>query len=90
MKRAFVLGLILCTGCATTSQIVPYGKDTYLVNAEDVWGTNSTGNLAVRALEQANIFCAKQNKIVQTINAEQRGNVWVGTSSNLIFTCSNK
>jgi hypothetical protein len=38
----------LMSGCATTSDIVPYGKDTYMLSAGDVWGGYSSGTLQVK------------------------------------------
>ena len=80
--------LSLVTGCATTSQVVPYGKDTYMVAAEDVLGVGSSSSMQVNAARKASEFCAGQGKTMRVRNATQEGTqMWTGTSSSLVFSC---
>lgn len=87
-KYAIFILAVSIAGCATTSPIVPYGKDSYLINAEDVWGGNSSGSLQVRAAQEANKFCASQGKVMRVRNTSGEGTAgWTTTSANLVFSC---
>jgi hypothetical protein len=86
--RVLPFMFILFMGCASTSAIVPYGKDSYIINAEDVWGGLSPGKLQVHAAQKADAYCAKQGKVMRVRNTSGQGvQWWTGTSSNLIFSC---
>lgn len=90
MKKSLVLVLItgLVGGCATTSDIVPYGKDTYMLSASDMWGGYAGGSLQVRAAERANEYCRSKGKVFVVRNSGTAGvQGWTGTSSTLIFSC---
>lgn len=83
LVAATVLG-----GCATTSQVVPYGKDSYIIASEDVWGANSSSSMQVNAARKAGEFCASQGKVMRVRNTTQEGtHMWTGTSSSLVFSC---
>ena len=80
--------LIFLFGCGSTSAIAPYGKDTYILNSGDSWGSQSPGALRVQAAQEANEYCAKQGKVLRVRNTSSQGEQWwTGTSSTLIFSC---
>ena len=90
MKRMITsLGLIgLISGCATTSDIVPYGKDTYMLSAGDIWGGYSSGTLQVKAAQRANEYCQSIGKVFVVRNTGTAGvQGWTSTSSTLVFSC---
>jgi hypothetical protein len=90
MKRIITsLGLIgLISGCATTSDIVPYGKDTYMLSAGDIWGGYSSGTLQVKAAQRANEYCQSIGKVFVVRNTGTAGvQGWTSTSSTLVFSC---
>ncbi len=90
MKRIISsLGLIgLISGCATTSDIVPYGKDTYMLSAGDIWGGYSSGTLQVKAAQRANEYCQSIGKVFVVRNTGTAGvQGWTSTSSTLVFSC---
>ncbi len=90
MKRIITsLGLIgLISGCATTSDIVPYGKDTYMLSAGDFWGGYSSGTLQVKAAQRANEYCQSMGKVFVVRNTGTAGvQGWTSTSSTLVFSC---
>ena len=75
-------------GCATTSDIVPYGKDTYMLSAGDIWGGYSSGTLQVKAAQRANEYCQSIGKVFVVRNAGTAGvQGWTSTSSTLVFSC---
>jgi hypothetical protein len=81
-----IVGLI--SGCATTSDIVPYGKDTYMLSAGDIWGGYSSGTLQVKAAQRANEYCQSMGKVFVVRNTGTAGvQGWTSTSSTLVFSC---
>jgi hypothetical protein len=75
-------------GCASPSAIAPYGKDTYILSVDDVWGGYSPAQLQVKAAQEASAFCAKQGKVLRVRNTMGQGTYgWTSTSSSLIFSC---
>jgi hypothetical protein len=78
----------LIVGCATTSDVVPYGKDSYMLSSGDVWGGYSQGSLQVKAAQRASSFCAEKGKVFVVRNTGGQGvQGWTSTSSTLIFSC---
>ena len=83
-----VVAIASLVGCATTSDIVPYGRDSYMLSAGDVWGGYSGGTLQVKAAQRANEFCRSQGKVFVVRNAGTAGvQGWTSTSSTLVFSC---
>jgi hypothetical protein len=78
----------MINGCASTSPITQYGKDTFIVSASDSMGGYSSGSLQVRAAQEANKYCAQMGKQMVVRNTNNEGvQMWTGTSSGLIFSC---
>ena len=84
-----ILGfLFVLYGCASPSAITPYGKDSYIISVDDVWGGYSSGKLQVKAAQEANAYCSKQGKVVRVRNTSGQGTQgWTSTSSSLVFSC---
>lgn len=81
----------LLSGCARVGPIVPYGEDTYIINADNMLGNRSKNYLQVRAIEKANAYCNQQGKMARVQNSTGAGaQMWGGTSANVIFTCSDQ
>jgi hypothetical protein len=89
MKNIFIsFAVMIFTGCATTSDIVPYGKDTYMLSAGDIWGGYSSGTLQVKAAQRANEYCQSIGKVFVVRNTGTAGvQGWTSTSSTLVFSC---
>jgi len=88
MRLLLALGVLLVAGCATTTDVVPYGKDTYLLSTADIWGGYSQGSLKVKAAQRASAFCAEQGKVFTVRNTGGQGTQgWTSTSATLIFSC---
>ena len=62
MRWLYLGFLLLVAACASTSKVVPYGKDTYMVTADDGGGTTNIPRLQVMVAEEANAYCAKMGK----------------------------
>lgn len=54
--------------CASVSDVVPTGPDTYMVSAHGVMGYWSGGEQKAKAFERANAFCAAKGKTMQAVN----------------------
>jgi hypothetical protein len=84
--RRFLLCLVL-TGCVSASQIVPAGRDSYMVSGS-AHGGMMAGNSLIEATKSANTFCAQQNKMMIIRHTQTGGNAgFGGEHSNLIFSC---
>ena len=90
MKKVLVIGLAasIIGGCASVTDVVSTGPDTYMVAAEGVMGNSSSGQQAFKAQVQAVAFCNKQGKQVQTINShEVPGGFGKVASATVNFRC---
>src|SRR5579885_1016451 len=90
MQRKYVTlaaAALVLSGCST-SQVVPAGKDSYVVSATRC-GTCAPAQAAV--LQQANSSCAAQGKYMQISNMDG-GTHFGGFPSNatLLFSCLNE
>jgi hypothetical protein len=61
-----------------------------MVTADDGGGVTNIPRLQVMVAEEANAHCAKSGKTMEVKNMSARGNVWIGRSATLIFTCTDK
>jgi hypothetical protein len=87
MKIAIsILGLALA-GCVTTSQVVPVGKDTYMVTASnDVCGNCTPSQ--IRAAEKANAYCSAMSKrMVAQSSTQETFDISFGRKTTLTFSC---
>lgn len=62
--------LLLLSGCASNSGVVPIGKDTFLVSRQAATGFTGMGTLKADAIREANAYCVSQKKIVQVVHTE--------------------
>ncbi len=68
MKKLSMVGLLIVTGCAANSGVVPMGNDTYFVSRQAATGFSGAGALKAEALQEANQQCASQRKTVEVIS----------------------
>jgi hypothetical protein len=89
MQKLFLCAFpLLLAGCASTTAVVPYGKDSYMLSSDDFWGAYSRGSLQVKAAQSASAFCAERGKVFVVRNTGGQGvQGWTSTSSTLIFSC---
>jgi hypothetical protein len=89
LKTIFAFGIVACAllGCTTTSEVVPMGKDSYMVNS-DSWTSVSPGQLAIKTSKVANDYCEKQGKHMIVRRMDSAGTPWVTTlTTSFIFSC---
>jgi hypothetical protein len=88
MNKIFIFASLMLLGCASTSAIAPYGKDTFILSVSDSMGVTSSSELKVKAAQDANAHCAKLGKVMTVRNSSAKGSQWyTSTSSDLIFSC---
>ncbi len=77
-KIGIILCVIILTGCAVASDVVPMGKDSYMVTAPET----VMGQGRIIALKSANKYCASQDNhmIVRRLEAN-------ALTISLTFSC---
>lgn len=79
---------IALAGCVTTTQVVPAGKDTYMISAAN----DTCGNCQppqIRASEQASAYCARSGKAMTVKDTqEQTFDIGFGHRYTLTFSCN--
>jgi hypothetical protein len=84
--RATIASLALAAaGCVSTSEIVPAGKDSYMVTGASHGGA-SGGKEGAAALKAANAYCEKMGKHLQ-MRRTDTGYSLNYASMNLVFSC---
>jgi len=86
------LGLLFLSSCATTSDIIPTGGDTYMVSSTSLRpGVSGSGVIGV-LYKKANRFCSKQNKVLVTVSEDSEN--WRAfrglANAELRFRCVDK
>lgn len=65
MKLIYLCMLIAVTGCASTTGVVPMGKDTYMIAREDNGLAASLGAIKAATFKEAADFCSTKGKSMQ-------------------------
>ena len=88
MKKLMLFALLL-TGCATNSGIIPEGKDSYIVIISAGHRFTSSGDLKIEAYKEANAYCKKLDKQIETILEKtiQAGVLANSSEAELKFKC---
>ncbi|MFZ0725586.1 MAG: hypothetical protein WAM61_07330 [Desulfobacterales bacterium] len=71
MKSFLLLGLLILSGCAANSGVVPIGPDTYMVSKQAATGFPGLGNLKAEAFKEANQYCTGQGKYIRVVNTTE-------------------
>jgi hypothetical protein len=86
--RAIVVIVVLIAGCASASEIVPAGKDSYMVVGQARGGAMMSGKSVLEATKAANAFCAQKGLNLQIRSTNTDGSAtWSAETSKLIFSC---
>ncbi len=73
MKLKLLIVLVVLSGCAVNSGIVPMGNNTYMVSRQAATGFHGMGKLKADAMREAYDECQKQSKsveVIETIDAQ--------------------
>lgn len=88
MKLLCLAAAIVMTGCASTTGVVPAGKDTYMIAREDNSPAASLGAIKAATLKEAGSFCAGQGKSMQvTKESDTPRSFGQFPQTTLHFTC---
>lgn len=94
MKKVLILSafavLLTLPGCVTSSSVVPFGKDTYMIEASGHWAAPSEHPL-IYAAQKANAYCEKMGKVFMPDH--ESGTAAAGltpATGQLIFRCLSK
>ena len=73
MKLLFLASILLLTGCASNSGVVPMGPDKFMVSRQAATGFSGAASLKAEALHEANQHCTSQRKdlLVENTNEAQ-------------------
>ena len=71
MKKYLLLSLLIVTGCALNSGVVPIGPETFMVSRQAATGFSGLGTLKAEAIQEANQYCIKQNKYIRVVNTSE-------------------
>lgn len=69
MKLLALMPIIVLSGCAASTGVVPIGSDTYSVSHRDNSPTSSLGALKAAAYKDAAAFCATKNRELQVLRS---------------------
>lgn len=92
MKAFITAGaLLLLSACSTVSEVVPTGKDTYMVGSNARGGFTSDAEVKALAVKRANEHCAEQGKRAQVLSSTSSGvQMWTPQNAEVQFACVAK
>ena len=68
MKRLLFLSFVVATaGCASTTGIIPAGKDTFVISREDNGPASSLGSIKAAVYKESSAYCAGQGKAMEIV-----------------------
>jgi len=71
MKKYLLVSLLALSGCASNSGVVSIGPDTFMVSRQAATGFSGLGTLKADAFQEANQYCASQNKHIRVVNTSE-------------------
>ena len=91
LTSAALLLAVLLTACATVSDVVPAGTDTFLVGANVRGGFKSDTEVTAMSIARANEFCSGKGQNMNLLNASNSGTQgWTPQNSQILFKCEAK
>jgi hypothetical protein len=88
MKKILFAYVALLSGCASTTGVVPVGKDVYMIAREDNGPAASLGAIKAASFKDASAFCAGQGKTMQLIKeSDTPRSLGQFPQTNMQFTC---
>ena len=91
MRLPVLVLVLLVMGCSSTG-VIPTGKDTYMVGKKDAQvGFGPSVAAKADVYNEANEFCAKQGRSVETVKLEMTNSGFARpASASLEFRCVAK
>ena len=63
--------ILLITGCASNSGVIPIGQNTFMVSRQAATGFSGSGKLKGEAFQEASEYCTKIGKYLQVVSTEE-------------------
>lgn len=63
----FFVAAAFVAGCASTTGVIPAGKDTFMISREDNGPASSLGSIEAAVYKEANAYCAGQRKAMEIV-----------------------
>jgi hypothetical protein len=88
-KMRYLAAVMALTGCASTTGVVPAGKDQYMIAREDNGPAASLGVIKAQVLQEANAFCGAHGKAMQIVTeTDVPRSLGQFPQTTLRFTCT--
>lgn len=72
MKKLPVVIILLLSACASSSGVVPLGRETFMVSRSEK-GFDTTGSrVKADALKEANAYCSGNGKTIELVNSSEK------------------
>ena len=71
MKVLLCLPVLLITACASNSNVLSIGKDTYMVSRQAATGFSGSGTLKAEAFQEGTQYCEKLGKSFQVVSTHE-------------------
>ncbi len=82
--------LLSMTGCASVGEVMPVGKDTYMLGVQVRGGENWT-KVKGHVITRANAFCAEKGKAMELDDTKTSGaRGWTPQGAEIKFRCVDK
>lgn len=86
-----LISVILITGCAVKSGVMPIGQDTYMILNRGASGFSDINGIKIDTMKEAFEYCASQNKVFKATHVhDTRMSMGVYPSSEVQFMCLDK
>lgn len=88
LRASILVTIAAMVGCSTVSEVVPTGKDTYMVGANARGGFTGDAEVKALAIKRANDFCAAHGKRTQVTSSQSTGvQLWTPQNAEVNFAC---
>lgn len=73
MSRLFTMlsAIMILSGCASNSGVMPIGKDTFMVSRQAASGFSGSGTLKAEAFQEASQHCEALGKNIQVVSTHE-------------------
>ncbi len=71
------VAILVVSGCASNSGVIPIGNDTYIVSRQAASGFSGLGTLKADAMKEAYTECQKSGKTVDVIEGEESDSPYI-------------
>lgn len=71
MRFGYIIVILIISGCASNSGVVPMGNDTYMVSRQAASGFSGMGTLKADAMREAYAECQKSNRAIEVLESNE-------------------